>query len=163
MLILHVGSNQFGKENSIKRFINNFNKLPDYLKECIVIENDDKVFNVDDCIKISNELNIRIVLDYHHYLCNKSNNLYLDKIFEKWRRPKIHFSSPKSNKEKRSHSTYINLKDFLKFLNLIKQFNQDVDIMLECKGKDEALFRLSRQLREIPYIKYIDNGTFEIK
>lgn len=32
ILILHVGSSTFGKENSISRFINNFNKLPIYLK-----------------------------------------------------------------------------------------------------------------------------------
>ena len=32
----------------MKRFINNFNKLPIYLKECIAIENDDKIFNISD-------------------------------------------------------------------------------------------------------------------
>ena len=42
VLILHIGSNVLGKDNSIKRFVNNFNKLPDYLKKCIVIENDYK-------------------------------------------------------------------------------------------------------------------------
>ena len=41
ILILHVGSSTFGKENSISRFINNFNKLPIYLRKCIAIENDD--------------------------------------------------------------------------------------------------------------------------
>jgi len=30
VLILHVGSNVLGKNNSIKRFVNNFNKLPHF-------------------------------------------------------------------------------------------------------------------------------------
>ena len=50
ILVLHVGSSVFGKDNSIKRFINNFNKLPDHLKKCIAIENDDKIYNIKDCL-----------------------------------------------------------------------------------------------------------------
>ena len=69
ILILHVGSSTFGKENSISRFINNFNKLPIYLRKCIAIENDDKVFNVNDVLKISKVTSIPVVLDYHHHLC----------------------------------------------------------------------------------------------
>ena len=110
VLILHVGSNVLGKNNSIKRFVNNFNKLPDYLKKCIVIENDDKVFNVSDTLKISDMINVPIVLDYHHYKCNKS----------------------------------------------------DVDIMLETKMKDEALFRLVRELKYKTNYNFIDDTSFEI-
>ena len=91
VLILHVGSNVLGKNNSIKRFVNNFNKLPDYLKKCIVIENDDKVFNVSDTLKISDMINVPIVLDYHHYKCNKSD-IDIERIFKTWNiKPKLHF------------------------------------------------------------------------
>ena len=45
LILLHVGGNTFGKEKSITRFINNFNKLPNYLKQCIAIENDDKTLD----------------------------------------------------------------------------------------------------------------------
>ena len=48
LLVLHIGSNVFGKENSIKRFINTYNKLPKHLKDIIAIENDDKIFNIED-------------------------------------------------------------------------------------------------------------------
>ena len=79
IIILHIGGNNFGKEKSMKRFINNFNKLPKYIKECIAIENDDKIFNINDCLYISNILNIPVVLDYHHFLCNN-----LDKGIDKY-------------------------------------------------------------------------------
>lgn len=136
----------------------------------IILENDDKIYNIIDTLELCETLKIPMVLDYHHYICNHNKEKildYLPRIFNTWKKtnlnPKIHFSSPKNRKEKRTHSTYIVLKDFLKFVNILKEFNQDIDIMLECKGKDEALLRLSRQLKQIPYIKCIDNSTFEIE
>ncbi len=162
VLILHVGSNVLGKDNSIRRFVNNFNKLPDYLKKCIVIENDDKVFNVSDTLKISDMINVPIVLDYHHYKCNKSD-IDIEKIFKTWNiKPKLHFSSPKNKKDFRSHSDYINSDDFIKFIELIKKYNTDVDIMLEAKMKDEALFRLVRELKYKTNYNFIDDTSFEV-
>lgn len=162
VLILHVGSNVLGKNNSIKRFVNNFNKLPDYLKKCIVIENDDKVFNVSDTLKISDMINVPIVLDYHHYKCNKSD-IDIERIFKTWNiKPKLHFSSPKNKKDFRSHSDYINSNDFIEFIELIKKYNTDVDIMLEAKMKDEALFRLVRELKYKTNYNFIDDTSFEI-
>ncbi len=162
VLILHVGSNVFGKDNSIKRFINNFNKLPEYLKKCIVIENDDKIFNVSDVLKISEVINVPVVLDYHHYNCNKST-IDIEKIFNTWNiTPKIHFSSPKNKKEFRSHSDYINSDDFINFIESIKKYNTDVDIMLEAKMKDDALFRLVRELKYKTNYRFIDDTSFEV-
>lgn len=163
-LILHIGSSAFGKENSIRRFINNYNKLPNYIKECIVIENDDKIFNIEDTTKISEETGIPIVLDYHHHNCNKGNIDYT-KIFKSWKKenPKIHFSSPKNKKEFRSHSDYIDLDSFIKFIEEIKIYDTDIDIMLEAKAKDDALFRLIRQLKYKTEYKFIDDTTFIIK
>ena len=56
LMIIHVGSSVLGKKNSITRFINNFKKLPSYLQKSIAIENDDKIFNIEDCKKKSKEL-----------------------------------------------------------------------------------------------------------
>ena len=168
VIILHIGSSVLGKENSIKRFINNFNKLPDYLKECIAIENDDKIYNIKDCLNLCEKLNIPMILDYHHHICNNDNlniDEYLERIFNTWKNniPKIHFSSPKNNtkKEFRSHNDYINILDFISFLEKIKHLNINLDIMLECKFKDDALFRLVRQLKYYNY-KFIDETTIKL-
>lgn len=169
IIILHVGGNTFGKENSIKRFINNFNKLPNYLKKCIAIENDDKIFNIKDCLYISKKLDIPIVFDYHHYMCNNDGELiedYIIDIFKTWKNktPKIHFSSPKSNllREFRSHHDYINADTFIDFINKIKFININFDIMIEAKAKDDALFRLVRQLKYKTNYKFIDDTSFII-
>lgn len=161
ILILHVGSSTFGKENSISRFINNFNKLPIYLRKCIAIENDDKVFNVNDVLKISKVTSIPIVLDYHHHLCNKSDFSFVD-IFNSWgnRRVKMHFSSPKNKIDYRSHNEYINGDDFINFIEILKKYDRDIDIMLEAKGKDDSLFRLVRYIKYKTDYEFIDDTTF---
>ena len=169
IIILHIGSSVLGKNNSIKRFINNFKKLPKYLQECIAIENDDKIYNIKDCLNLCNILNIPMVLDYHHHICNNDGlNIddYIKEIFSTWKNitPKIHFSSPKNKTKKdfRTHHEYINIDDFISFLEKIKFLNTNIDIMLECKAKDEALFRLVRLLKYHNY-NFIDETTIKLK
>lgn len=168
VLVLHIGSNVFGKENSIRRFINNFKALPINIQQCIAIENDDKIFNINDCLKINKVLNIPIVLDYHHHICNNENNLYdyIEDIFKTWINinPKIHFSSPKNKTKKdfRSHNDYIDSNAFIDFLENIKHLNYNIDIMIEAKAKDEALFKLVRELKYKTNYKFIDDTTFII-
>lgn len=170
-IILHIGSSVLGKKNSMSRFINNFNKLDDELKSMIVVENDDKIYNIIDVLSVCNKLKIPMVLDYHHFMCNNNGELlkdYIGNIFNTWNNsnsaPKIHFSSPKNHTKKdfRSHHDYINSDDFIKFIEEVKFLNRDFDIMIEAKMKDEALFRLIRELKYKTNYKFIDETTFEV-
>lgn len=169
IIILHVGSGTCGKKASITRFINNFKKLPSYIQKCIAVENDDKIYNIIDVLYLCNTLNIPMVLDYHHYVCNNNGEKledYIKEIMDTWSNinPKFHFSSPKSNlkKEFRSHHDYINSDDFIKFINMLKIYNKDVDIMLEAKAKDDALSRLVRELKYKTNYQFLNESTFII-
>ena len=169
-LVLHVGSNAFGKEKSLNRFIKNFNRLPKYIQEILAIENDDKVFNIKDCLYLNRKLGIPVVLDYHHFLCNNDGNEkiddYLEDVFSTWKgiNPKIHFSTPKNKtkKEIRSHHDYINSDDFISFLELVKDYHYDIDIMIEAKKKDDAMFSLIRLLKYKTNYKFIDDTTISL-
>lgn len=153
-IILHVGSGTYSKKAGMNRFIKHFRMLPKTLQRLIVLENDDKLYNASEVLMICEVLQIPMVLDYHHHICNpceeKIEDL-LDRIYLTWKKesfnPKMHFSSPKNKKEKRSHHDYINPEDFLSFLKILKEKKQDVDIMIEAKAKDEAMFRLIRNLK----------------
>lgn len=169
LIILHVGSSACGKKASITRFINNFNKLPDHIKKCIAVENDDKVYNIKDVLELCHKINVPMVLDYHHFICNNEKediNDYLKEIIDTWdgKLPKMHFSSPKSKlkKEFRSHSDYINKECFIKFINILKKQDKDIDIMLEAKAKDDAVSRLVRYLKYETNYKFLDETTFII-
>ena len=44
----------------------------------------------------------------------------------------------------------------------IKKYNVDIDVMIEAKAKDDALFRLVRELKYKTNYKFIDETSFEI-
>lgn len=171
-LVLHVGSSAGGKKASITRFINNFNKLDEDIKKMIILENDDKVFNIIDVLELSERLKIPMVLDYHHHICNNNNEdieKYLPRIFNTWKGevypPKVHFSTPKSKRknEFRSHNDFINVDDFITFLEIVKKYTDRLDIMIEAKAKDLALFKLVRELKYKKEYQFIDDTSFIVK
>lgn len=153
-IILHVGGGTYGKKAGMNRFIKSFRELPKELQSLILVENDDKLYNAADVLMICEVLDIPMVLDYHHHICNPSEEAIeelLPRIYHTWHKeifpPKMHYSSPKNKKERRSHSDYIDLDSFVEFLRVLKKFHQDVDVMLEAKAKDDAIFHLIRGLK----------------
>ena len=163
-IVLHVGSKVGGKRLGIKRFIDNFNKLNKDLQKLIIVENDDKSYNIRNVLSLCEKLDIPMVLDYHHFKVNKNNEKiedYIERIFNTWDDiPKIHFSSPKDKKNKRSHNDYINVDDFIDFVERIKFTKRDFDVMIEAKKKDDALFRLIRELKYKTDYKIEKNTIF---
>lgn len=167
-MVIHVGGATNGKKAGLERFINNFNTFPGEVKSKIIIENDDKTYTAQETLNLCNELNLPMVLDIHHHNCNNNGeNIYelIPKIFLTWKNeklpPKLHFSSPRNGEKDRKHSDFIDPKDFVAFLENIKSFNTDIDIMLECKEKDLALFKLTNDIKELkPEYKWIDKSTF---
>ena len=164
-IVLHVGSKVGGKRLGMKRFIDNFNKLNPELQKLIIVENDDKSYNIRNVLSLCEKLDIPMVLDYHHFKVNKNNEKiedYIERIFNTWKRdvPKIHFSSPKDKKNKRSHNDYINADDFIDFIERIKFTKRDFDVMIEAKKKDDALFKLIRELKYKTDYKIDKNTIF---
>ena len=167
-MVIHVGGATNGKEAGLERFITNFDNFPTEVKSKIIIENDDKTYTAQETLNLCNELNLPMVLDFHHHNCNNNNeNIYelIPKIFLTWKNeklpPKIHFSSPRDHEKDRKHSDFINATDFVDFLENIKTFDTDIDIMLECKEKDLALFKLTDDIKELkPEYNWVDKTTF---
>ncbi|MGI6452390.1 MAG: UV DNA damage repair endonuclease UvsE [Syntrophomonadaceae bacterium] len=168
-LVIHVGGCYKNKADSLKRFKRNYLELPGHLKERIVLENDDKIFTARDVLDICTDVGIPMVLDIHHHWCNNyADNIedYLPAIFATWQKetcpPKIHLSSPKDTKHFRHHADYIDSAFFLDFLTRAKTVDQDLDVMIEAKLKDKALFHLMQELRETPGIKIINQASIAI-
>lgn len=156
-MVIHVGGSQGGKDKGKERFIKNFRRMPQIIQDKIILENDDKIYNVKDVLDICNELGIPMVLDVHHHLCNGSKEFQLERhiqeILNTWDKevlpPKIHLSSPKEHPSDRKHSDFIQVEDFLSVIELFEPYKTDFDIMLEAKKKDQALFKLAKDIKEI--------------
>lgn len=168
-LVIHTGGLYKDREQSIARFKENFVQLPERIRCRIILENDDKSFSARDVLGICQELKIPMVLDVHHHACvNHGEALedMLKDIFNTWEgqgyNPKVHFSSPKSEKDFRSHADVIDFSAFETFLRIAAPIGRNFDIMLEAKDKDNALLRLSEQLSAVPWAQKADTSTFDI-
>jgi len=148
-IVIHTGGVYGDKVEAMKRFIRVFNKLPEQLRNHIVLENDDKSYTINDVMNIHKHTGLKIVLDIHHmYCCNDGSELDLKSVFNTWNGniSKIHISSPKSDKEFRSHADMIDFdycNDFLK-----QAEGYEFDVMIEAKGKDLAVDKFKKDLKE---------------
>lgn len=169
-MVIHVGGATGGKEEGIKRFITNFREYPDEIKSRIIIENDDKTYTAKEVLNLCRTLGRPMVVDIHHHNCNNNGESledFLEDIFNTWNNqklpPKIHFSSPREFERDRKHADYIDPYEFIEFLEKAKKIDRDFDVMLECKQKDDALFRLADDIQKLrPQYRRIDSSTFEI-
>ena len=153
VMVVHGGGIYGDKEKTIDRWIKQFDNLPNNVKKRLVIENCEKCFSIKDCIIISQAVNIPIVFDTHHFDCYKilhpeeifeEPSYYMPIILETWNKrdikPKFHVSEQGSGKVGH-HSDYIeNIPDYL--LEIPEKYNVPIDIMIEAKMKELAIFKL---------------------
>ena len=169
-MVIHVGGATGGKESALSRFVDNFKTFPHDIQTRLIIENDDKIYTAHETLTLCKQLDIPMVLDVHHHNCNnEGENIYdmLGEIFGTWNKqqlpPKIHFSSPRDGELDRKHADYIDASSFIDFIENSRIVNTDFDVMLECKEKDIALFKLVDDIKKLrPEYTWIDKTTLEI-
>ncbi|WP_064091617.1 UV DNA damage repair endonuclease UvsE [Rossellomorea aquimaris] len=167
--VLHVGGAYDDKEKALEQFIHNWALTPVSLQRMIMLENDDTVFSAADALYLCEKLGIPLVFDYHHHLAYNERDWKLDwdRIVQTWSQSplsvKMHISSPRSPEEFKAHGDTIDSKMFLDFLHGIKETVDQVDCMIEAKWKDDALFQLVEDLKEVTEVKWIDKASFTIE
>lgn len=166
-MIMHVGGVYGDRKESVERFKANWLTLPETLRGRIRLENDDKVYGALDVLGLCEELSIPMVLDVHHHNClNTGEPLeqIIPRVFATWgdKIPKFHFSTPRSPENCRAHADEIDLPSFQRFLLLIRKFGRDLDIMLEAKNKDGALFKLMEGMKATSGVKIVDEAAIMI-
>jgi UV DNA damage endonuclease len=175
ILVVHGGGTYGDKPATIKRWIKNFRRLDDNVQKRLVLENCEKNFSVIDCLEISKELNIPVVFDNHHFECYKKlhpgekfENIetYIKAVLETWKkkglRPKFHISEQNPEKHVGAHSDYIKtFPDY--YLEIPKKYGVGVDIMVEAKAKEAAIFRLFNQYRNdfLSHVKDIPKDMYK--
>lgn len=169
-LVLHVGGSYRNKKESMQRFKENFALMPADIRSRIILENDDKIFTAADVLELCSQMNIPMVLDVHHHWChNQGENIkdcFAD-IIATWKGesfpPKVHVSSPRSSRDIRAHADYVDVEFFMCFINQVRNYDTDIDIMIEAKKKDGALFQLMHDLKKISSIKVIDEASILVE
>lgn len=145
-IITHIGGVYGNKTESKSRFIKHYNELGENIRKHYVIENDDKSYNIKDCLFVNQETGIPIVFDSYHHECNstqKSVREELDQVVKTWTSndglPIFHYSSEHSLKGKPQHADKIDILHFSRFIEETKKYNYD--IMLEIKDKEKSAIK----------------------
>lgn len=146
-VILHIGGVYGDKKEAIKKFKKNYMALDNIIKKRLVIENDQKSYNIQDVLEIGQELNIPVVFDNLHHKINQENldtKINIDDYFwinecrKTWKNhdgnQKIHYSQQDSIKHPGAHSKTIAIEEFMEFYSNLNR--NDIDIMLEVKDKN---------------------------
>lgn len=175
VMILHMGGVFGDKAATLDRFRENYAKLSSSVKARLVLENDDVSWTVHDLLPICEELNIPLVLDFHHHNIMFDKNelregtkdiieLY-PRIRATWERKgitqKMHYSEPCSEaitgRQRRKHRPRV---------MTLPPCPNDTDLMIEAKDKEQAVFDLMRNFKlpgwdsfndVIPYEREDDN------
>lgn len=151
-VVSHVGGGYGDKVKAVDRLYTNFLSLPTKSRERLVLENDDVTYTAAETLGICRKLKIPMVLDIHHHQCINDGEEIADllpDIFSTWedRPPKVHISSPKSDKEFRAHADYVDSEQFISFAYTALRIGA-FDAMIEAKMKDLALLQLFEELPE---------------
>ncbi|MNW48978.1 UV DNA damage endonuclease [compost metagenome] len=178
---IHVGGAYGDKPSAGERFKENVTALPDKIKNRLTLENDDKTFNAPETLEIAEALGLPMVLDIHHQWVNNAGETPAElwpRILSTWTSPfaqadapvgeplapKIHASSPKSATDPRGHADHVIAAPLLHFLREIAPITKQLDVMLEAKLKDGAVFALMEDLRQYSGdgVEIIDEATVRI-
>lgn len=165
VMILHLGGVFGDKAATLDRFRENYAKCAENVKKRLVLENDDVSWSVHDLLPLCEELNIPMVLDFHHH------NIIFDadkiregtkdivdlypRILATWKRknitPKMHYSEPCpsaiTGRQRRKHSPRV---------ATLPPCPPDMDLMIEAKDKEQAVFELMRTFKLPSYDTFND-------
>lgn len=153
VMVIHGGGVYNNKKKTIERWCENYEKLSENIKKRLVLENCEKNFSIEDCLIVSEKVNVPVVFDTHHYECYKkihpnekfeNPEYYIPKILETWDKKnikvKFHVSEQGTGKIGH-HSDYIEtIPEYL--LDIPEKYNKAIDIMIEAKMKEKAIFKL---------------------
>jgi UV DNA damage endonuclease len=175
VMILHLGGVFGDKAATLDRFRENYKALPQSVKNRLVLENDDVSWSVHELLPVCEELNIPMVLDYHHH------NIIFDKeqvregtkdicdlyprIKATWDKKnikqKMHYSEPTpaaiTGTQRRKHNPRV---------ATLPPCADDMDLMIEAKDKEQAVFELMKTFKlpgydtfseMIPHVREDDN------
>jgi UV DNA damage endonuclease len=175
VMILHMGGVFEGKEETLARFRKYYADLSPGVKNRLVLENDDVSWTVHDLLPVCEELNIPMVLDFHHHnIMFNSDEIregtkdimeLFPRIKATWDRKnirqKMHYSEPTppaiTGRQRRKHNPRV---------FSLPSCAPDMDLMIEAKDKEQAVFELMRNFRlpghdtftdVLPYMRNDDN------
>ena len=145
---VHGGGGYGDKPSALQRLAVAVGDLSDRARSRLTLENDDRTYTPSDLLPVCHDLRLPLVYDVHHHRCH-GDELDIEAAtqcaMETWNRePLFHVSSPRDgwgSNNPRSHSDYIDLRDFPPFWDGL-----DITVEVEAKAKELAIRKLRAAL-----------------
>lgn len=146
VIVLHMGGAYTDKAISTVRFVQTMRSQSGVLRY-LALENDERVWTVVDIVQTARSLDVPAIADAFHHSLNPGGLTLkeaLDLSLPTWKgrsvRPKVHLSSQDPHKQAGAHAYSIDLEDWYALLDALD--GRETDVMIEAKGKEEALVPL---------------------
>jgi len=154
-LQIHVGGLYGDRELAIQRFTEVYATLPAAVRARVVVENDDRLFSLRDCLHLHALTGVPILFDnFHHECLNHGEPMpeALRLAAATWHPtadgvPMMDYSSQALGERKGKHADDLVDDQFREFL--IHLHGLDLDLMLEIKNKEASALRAVAILREL--------------
>jgi UV DNA damage endonuclease len=164
VVVLHLGGAYGDKDAALRRFEEGFRGLSEAGRRRLVIENDETIYTVQDCLRAHRATGVPVIFDHQHHNLNPGSlpvGEAARAALATWPvgvMPKVHFSSPRldsrtvlRNKKEvveppllSQHADYVHPWEFAGFLRQVEDV--PFDVMLEAKRKDAALLKLRGEM-----------------
>ena len=156
-IVLHVGGIYGDKKEALQRFELNFRRLPEAVQNRLIIENDDRLYNIEEVLELAHRLQIPAVYDNLHHAINPppsrgTDPYWIAEANKTWKaadgNQKIHYSQQAPGKRPGAHTDTIDLKTFLTFHDQLE--DKQIDIMLEVKDKNLSAIKCQNATTAVP-------------
>ena len=145
---IHVGATYNDRKMALDNFCKNFERLPESVRSRLTVENDDKasLYSTKELYdEVFTRIGVPIVFDYHHHkFCtgDQTEGEAVRLAASTWGdiRPVVHYSESRAHEHNddsirpQAHSD--------SYVSPINLYNLDLDVMLEAKHKEIALFKM---------------------
>jgi UV DNA damage endonuclease len=146
VIVLHMGGAYEDRAASTVRFVEAMRSKTGILRY-LTLENDERVWPVVEIVQTARSLGVPAIADAFHHGLNPGGLTLreaLDLSLPTWKvrtaRPKVHLSSQDSHKQAGAHAYSVDLGDWYALLDALG--GREADVMVEAKGKEEALVPL---------------------
>jgi UV DNA damage endonuclease len=168
-VVVHVGGAYGDPATALDRWERAWWRLSDRARARLALENDERLFGLEDVTALHRRTGVRVVLDVHHHRIHPASTGIpireaIGAASATWpagTRPKVHLSSARTMLDPpvgrartgpgavpplRAHADLVVPWDLI---SVLESASQPLDVMLEAKAKDIALVTLRRTLAEL--------------
>ncbi|MBC6697611.1 UV DNA damage repair endonuclease UvsE [Hymenobacter sp. BT190] len=163
-LQIHLGGLYGDREAAIARFIAVWQTLPPEVQIRVVVENDDRLFSLQDCLQLHAATGLPILFDNFHHECLNHGEPMAEALrlaAATWHPTRdgvmmMDYSSQSRGERKGKHVSSIEEDLFREFLQQLQSL--DVDIMLEIKDKEASAHQACGILRDLSMVPAAPEG-----